>query len=54
MAPAKLRDKLIKENRLESLAMQVRDEKAADMMVEKCKVKDIPLEEWKKEQKKSQ
>lgn len=50
MSPPELKDKLIKENRLDSLAMQVRDEKAADLMVTKCNISDISLEEWKKSQ----
>ena len=47
--PEKVRDEMKKEGRLESLASQLRDEKAIDKILESAEVVDAPVEEKKAE-----
>jgi trigger factor len=44
--PAELRAKLEKTGRLSELALQIREHKAADRVIAKATITDIPAEEW--------
>lgn len=48
MRPEQLRNELTQSNRLNEVAMQIRDHKTADHIVQDAKVKEVSSDEWKK------
>ncbi len=53
MRPDKLRGELAKQNRLQQMAMSIRDKKAMDWLVEKMDIEDISIDDWKALQEKA-